>query len=171
MGLFSREPPLTPEERARQQEYTHAERMKLIELGRPLPEVELAQAKAAQLQATMDTIRSNVQAIFGAIGPVLVVGVATGATAAVLQLASPDLHLGLVIVIWVCAMLIVLGCIAAVWARSMRLDVARLLRDYLDRRGALKTDAPPVAPQGDGALNPADLTPEEVQRLSRAIQP
>jgi len=170
MWPFSREPPLTPEERARQQEHTHAERMKLIEVGQLLPEVELARAKAAQLQATMDTIRSNVLAIFTAIGPAAVLGVATGASAAVLKMASPENQMVLVIVIWVCAVLIVLGSIAAFWARAMRLDVTRLLRQYLERHSAAKKDTPPVARKSDGQLDAADLTPEELERLSRAIQ-
>jgi hypothetical protein len=171
MGFLSREPALTAEERARQQEQTHAERMKLIELGRPLPEEVLARAKVAELQARMDTIRANAHAVFGALGPAAVVGIATGATAAVLNLASPSHHVVLVVVIWVCAALVALAAIVAIWARAPRPDVARLLREYLVRRAAAKVDPVAAGQDRDGLLDPADLTPEEIERLSRAIQP
>jgi hypothetical protein len=170
MGFLSREPDLTAEERARQREQVHEERMKLIELGRPLPEEVLARAKVAELQARMDTVRSNVNAIFSALGPAAVVGVATGASAAVLNLASPTHHVLLVVVIWVCAALVALATIVAIWARPPRPDVARLLREYLARRAAAKADPAAAGHNGDGVLGPADLTPEEIERLSRAIQ-
>src|SRR5271155_352647 len=97
MGLLSRVigPEPTPEERIRKMEIEHAERMKLIETGQPLPEVAIARAKAAQVQASMDAAKANVRAIFSALGPAAVFGVTTGITAIVLNTSSPSHHLAL----------------------------------------------------------------------------
>jgi hypothetical protein len=169
MGFLSREPALTAEERARQQEQTHAERMKLIEMGRPLPEVEVAQAKAAEVQARLETVRANALVTFTALGPAAVIGIATGATSAVLALTAPSIHLVLVIVIWLCATVVSVATVAGLWARSQRPDVVRLLREYLGKRA--KADPPPEGQKGDGLLDLTGLTPADVERLSRAIQP
>jgi hypothetical protein len=170
MSLFSREPPLTPEERARRQEQVHAERMKAIELGRPLPEVELAWAKTAEFQARMETIRSNVAVIFSVLGPAAVIGITTGATSAILSLAAPSIHLTLVIVIWICAVLVALGIVAGTWGRLLRPNLEAALRRYLPRPTAPNTNATPPTLPDEGVLDPADLTPQEVERLARSIQ-
>ena len=77
----------------------------------------------------------------------------------------------LVIVIWVCATLVSLGTVAGLWARSQRPDVVRLLREYLGKRAKAKADSPPEGQKGDGLLDLSDLTPQDAERLSRAIQP
>lgn len=171
MSLFSREPTLTAEERARLRDQTHAERMKAIELGQPLPEVELARLKAAELQARLETARANVHIIFSALGPAAVIGIATGATSAVFALASPSIHLVLVVVIWVCASLVSLATIAGIWARSQRPDIVRLLREYLGKRMKANPESSPQGDKGDGLLDLSGLTSEDMERLSRAIQP
>jgi hypothetical protein len=102
-GPFGKKDDLTRAQEMRQQEMTHAERMKAIELGHPLPEVEKARAEA---QATL--ARANAAtAILGAIVRALVglgtLGIALGATAVVLVNGHPDNQLIALALVWAAA--------------------------------------------------------------------
>jgi hypothetical protein len=172
MGLLSRVigPEPTQEERLRKMEIEHLERMKLIETGQPLPEVAIARAKAAQVQASMDAVRSNVRAIFGALGPAAVFGVTAGITGIVLHGADKSNHLVLLLILWPCAAIVCLGLVAALWFGAVKGVVPQQMLDRLPK------PAPRPAPRSEsfdndsGDLDTSDLTQEEIDKLARAIQ-
>jgi hypothetical protein len=129
MNLFSRDPEPSPAERLKQLELAHAERLKALEAGRPLPEVELARAKAAEVRARAEAGRAIVATVFMAIGPAAVSGVAVAATAVVLAAANPAIHQAVLTIIWAGAGLVSLAIIAAGWAGSQRVPVRDLFRE------------------------------------------
>jgi hypothetical protein len=67
--------------------------MKSLELGQPLPDVELARMEA-------DKLRTIWQGLVGFLVPTILVGCAIGGTALVLHEASPSIHLPVLSVIW-----------------------------------------------------------------------
>lgn len=71
----------------------HAERLKALELGQPLPDVEVARAHAEQTRWVF-------LGLICFLVPIGLAGIAVGATALVLKLASPNIHLPLLCVIW-----------------------------------------------------------------------
>jgi hypothetical protein len=128
-GPFGRKDDLTRAHEMRQQEMTHAERMKAIELGQPLPEVEKARAEA---QATL--ARANAAtAIFGVIVRALVglgtLGIALGATAVVLTKGHPDTQLIALAVIWTAATIVGVATALAGVVDWRRLNLRGLLSD------------------------------------------
>jgi hypothetical protein len=172
MGLLSRVigPELTPEERIRKMEIEHAERMKLIETGQPLPEVAIARAKAASVQASMDAAKSNVRAIFSAIGPAAVLGVTTGITAIILHGADKANHLVLLLILWPCSAIVCLGLVAALWFGAVKGIVPQKMLERLPKT-ANRTAPRSLSLDDDGSdVDTTDLTPEEVEKLARAIQ-
>lgn len=101
------------EERRWQEEMAHAERMKALELGRPVPEVEVARARAEEVRARAEAGRAIVTGIVAGIVTLGACGVGVGATAVVLQQAAPSLHLPLLALIWICCALVGLAPVAA----------------------------------------------------------
>jgi hypothetical protein len=172
MGLLSRVigPELTPEERIRKMEIEHAERMKLIETGQPLPEVAIARAKTAQVQATLEAVKSNVRAIFGAVGPAAVLGVTTGITAIVLHGASPTNHLVLLLILWPCSAIVCLGLLAAIWFGGQKGNVAQTMLERLPKAAPRETSRSLSLDDDGSDVHTDDLTPEEIEKLARAIQ-
>jgi hypothetical protein len=172
MGLLSRVigPEPTPEERLRKMEIEHAERMKLIETGQPLPEVAIARAKAAQVQASMDAAKANVRAIFSALGPAAVFGVTTGITAIILHEADKSNHLMMMLILWPCAAIVCLGLVAALWFGAVKGVVPQKVLDRLPKPAGRPT--PLAMLLGDEAtdMDTTDLTHEEIEKLARAIQ-
>ena len=170
MALFSREPAPTREERARRMEMEHAERMKLIETGQPLPEVAVDRAKAAAAEAQAEVTRATVCVVFGALGPASIFGIGIGATSLVLNSASPTLHLPVLLTLWVLMTLVCLAMVAATWPAMLRPNVKQLLAERLPRPAARKPEPRPVEREPQQVLEPGDLTPQEREKLSRAIQ-
>ena len=170
MGLFSRASDLTPEERRLKLQMEHAERMKALEMGRPLPEVEIAQAKADEARAKMETSRVVTRIVFTALAPVGITGITVGATSIILSLANPALHVALLSVIWACSALVSLGLIASTVIQARRVS----LRDLIPPRPAPPTPAGPTAAGPtvpDQAVDiEGPLTSDETERLARAFQ-
>jgi hypothetical protein len=77
----------------RERELAHAERMKALELGRPLPDT-------VNLQAEADMVRMRSGAAVGILVPLCMAAAATGATLLVFHWAEPAIHLALLCVIW-----------------------------------------------------------------------
>jgi hypothetical protein len=76
-----------------ERELRHAERIKALELGQSLPDGEVARAHA-------DQARAWVLGLICFIVPPCLVGTAVGATALILDMAAPGIHLALLCVIW-----------------------------------------------------------------------
>jgi hypothetical protein len=74
----------------------HAERLKALESGLPLPDADLALARVEQ-------VRAGVAAAVGLVVPVVTVGGAVAGTAIVLSMAQPQHHLPVLCVIWACS--------------------------------------------------------------------
>ncbi len=172
MGLLSRVigPEPTPEERIRKMEIEHAERMKLIETGQPLPEVAIARAKTAQAQATLEAVKSNVRAVFGAIGPAAVLGVTTGITAIVLHGASPTNHLALLVILWPCSAIVSLGLITAIWFGGQKsISPASTSLERLPK-AAPRQPSRSLSLDDGSEMDTGDLTQDEIDKLARAFQ-
>jgi hypothetical protein len=86
---------LEQEREARERELQHAERMKALEAGYPLPDADLAIART-------ERIRAGVAAAIGIAVPVVALGGAVAGTALILSLAHPGLHLPVLCVLWPC---------------------------------------------------------------------
>src|SRR5262249_22968255 len=126
---------LSPEERRQQQENTHAERMKALELGRPPPEGEIAQAKADEVRgragagaAAGAAVVRTVFTVIGTLGPL---GIAVGATAVVLRMADSPLHPLLIVSVWVCSALVALALAAFSLLGAQTVTLPELLRKKL----------------------------------------
>ena len=102
-GQFARKDDLTRAQEMRQQEMTHAERMRAIELGQPLPEVEKARAEAQATLARANAGTAIVGAILRAITGLGTLGIALGATAVVLVKAPAESQLVALALVWVAA--------------------------------------------------------------------
>lgn len=150
----------TPEERLREIELRHVERMKALEMGRPLPEVEIAQAKAEEVRIRATAGWAIVRVIFAVIGPAAVSGIAIGATSVVLHDASPSMHLPLISTIWVCTAVVCLGIITASLLGGQQMNLSDLLR----RSGSRK-----LTVSGD-SMDADQFGPIEADRLLRSIQ-
>ena len=81
------------EREAREREFQHPERLKALEAGFPLPDADLAEARA-------DRVRAGVAGAIGIAVPAVAAGCAVAGTALVLTLAQPHLHLPLLCTIW-----------------------------------------------------------------------
>jgi hypothetical protein len=173
MGLLSRVigPEPTPEERLRKMEIEHAERMKLIETGQPLPEVAIARAKAASVQASMDAAKANVRAIFGALGPAAVFGVTTGITAIILHGADKSNHLVMLLILWPCAATVCLALVTALWFGAAKGVAPPKLLARLPKTTPIPSARTPSPDDYEGSdVDTSDLTQEEIDKLARAIQ-
>src|SRR5262249_44720060 len=138
---------------------------KALELGRPLPEVEIAQAKADEVRARAAAGAAIVRTVFTVIGTLGPLGIAVGATGVILRMADSPLHPLLIVAVWVCSALVALALAAFSLLGAQTVTLPELFRKKLRLRGAV-----PVARAPDGSLDPAALPPEEAERLSRAIQ-
>jgi hypothetical protein len=114
-------------EQMRQREMTHSERMKALETGQPLPEVELAKAQAEAVKARMEAAKSIAATVGRAIIPLGMGGIGIGMSAVVICNASPSLHLPALSVIW--ASIAVVGTAAAVsgWIEKQRWDLRSVI--------------------------------------------
>src|SRR5262245_54282370 len=79
--------------KAQERKLTHAERLKALEMGQPLPDAEVARARA-------DAHRAWASGLAALGVPTVLAGSAVGATALVFVQASPPTHLTLLCVIW-----------------------------------------------------------------------
>jgi hypothetical protein len=136
-GPFGKKDDLARAQEMRQQEMTHAERMKAIELGHPLPEVEKARAEA---QATL--ARANAAtAILGAIVRALVglgtLGIALGATAVVLVKGHPDTQIIALAIVWTAAAIVGVATALAGAIDWRRLNLRALLPERESHSGPL----------------------------------
>lgn len=77
----------------REKEYAHTERMKALESGQTLPDADIARSQA-------DASRAWAAGLTALLVPLGMAGSAVGATALIIQLAAPSVHLPLVCVIW-----------------------------------------------------------------------
>jgi hypothetical protein len=84
---------LGQEREMKEREFEHAERLKALERGVPLPDADLAAARA-------DTAWAVAAGLVAVVVPLVMVGTAVGATAIILALAQPALHLPLVCTVW-----------------------------------------------------------------------
>jgi hypothetical protein len=94
----------------------HAERMHAVELGRPLPEVEIAHARMQETRARSAAASQIVRTVFMGAGPAAVCGVAVGATNVVLVQADPALHRFLATLVWCAAVVVSSAVITGLWA-------------------------------------------------------
>jgi hypothetical protein len=147
MSLFSRDSEQSAAERMRRLEMAHAERMKALELGQPLPEVEIARAKATEAKVRAEAGRAVGVAVFMALGPVAVLAIAVAATAVTLASANPSIHQPVLTVIWVSSAVVSLAVAVAGWACSQKLPLRDLFREQQSMIG-----------------------PREASKLSQAIQ-
>jgi hypothetical protein len=76
-----------------ERELKHAERLKALEMGQPLPDLENARVRTEQ-------VRTILLGMVAFMVPPGLAGTAVGATALVLYQASPSIHLPLLCVIW-----------------------------------------------------------------------
>jgi hypothetical protein len=91
---------LTQAELARQNEFAHAERIKALEVGRPLPDVEARKAEAALTGARADISRARAAALIGTLVPLVTGAAAVWATLAVIARVEGDI-VGLILgAIW-----------------------------------------------------------------------
>ncbi len=97
---------LKHDEDVQRRQLEHTERLKALEAGFPLPDADLAYARA-------DVVRAGVAAAIGIAVPVVTIGGAVAATAMVLSMAGPELHLPVLCVIWASAGLVSL-CTAVI---------------------------------------------------------
>src|SRR5256885_757953 len=79
--------------KAKERALAHAERMKALELGQPLPDAEVARAKA-------DASRAWARGLCAAAASLGMVGASLGATALVLLWAEPGSQLPTLCVVW-----------------------------------------------------------------------
>jgi hypothetical protein len=129
-GPFAKKDDRTRAEEMRQREMTHAERMKAIELGRPLPEVELARAQTEATRARADAAKTIASAVARGVAGLGTAGVAVAATAVVVSQVAPASQLAALAIIWTAATL--LGVATAL---AGALDARRLnLRAFLPER-------------------------------------
>jgi hypothetical protein len=87
---------LKHDEETQRRQMEHAERLKALERGFPLPDAELA-------SALTERVRAGVAAGIGITVPAVAVGGAVAGTALVLSLARPDDQLPALCVIWACS--------------------------------------------------------------------
>jgi hypothetical protein len=90
-GAFALQTKLRKE--AREREMVHAERMRALELGLPLPD-------AGSIQAEADMARTRAATAVGVLVPVSMAGAAAGGTLLVFHWAGEGSHLALLCVIW-----------------------------------------------------------------------
>jgi len=90
---------------------THQERLKTLESGMPLPEVEIANAEARRTQAHAVCGSLIMCGIFTVVGPVAVCGIAVATTTVLLEKADAALHPVLISTVWLAAMLISIAII------------------------------------------------------------
>jgi hypothetical protein len=105
-GPFGEKDDLTRAQEMQQQEMTHAERMKAIELGQPLPEVEKARAEAQATLARSNAATAIVGVLVRAVTCLGTLGIALGATAVVLVKAPPESQLVALALVWTAATLV-----------------------------------------------------------------
>ncbi len=133
-------------EQRHQSELAHAERIKALEVGASLPEVELARLQASTTQAKAEAAKAIVASIMRAFIHLGSFGVATGATALVLHRADTSLHL---------------PALAIIWTSAAAASVMTMFTGALDsHRSNLRNALSPQPP----------LTPAEEKRLMTAIQ-
>jgi len=77
----------------RDRELAHAERMKALELGQPLPD-------AGALQAEAEMVRTRATAAVGVLVPLCMAASATGGTVLVFHWAEKAIHLPILCVVW-----------------------------------------------------------------------
>jgi len=93
--------------KAQERQLTHAERLKSLEMGQPLPDAEVARARAASQRAWAVGLTATLV-------PLGLAGTAVATTALVFHAAAPRVHVPLLCVIWgICG---VVGLVAATTA-------------------------------------------------------
>jgi hypothetical protein len=120
--IFARRNEIADREQLRQREMMHSERMKALETGQPLPEVELAKANTETVRAKTEAAKSIVATIGRALVPLGMGGIGIGASAVVIINADPTLHWPALAMIWPCVALV--GTVAALsgWIERQRVD-------------------------------------------------
>jgi hypothetical protein len=126
-GPFGKKDDLTRAQEMRQQEMTHAERMKAIELGQPLPEVEKARAEAQAVLARASAATAIVGVIVRALVGLGTLGIALGATAVVLVKGHPDSQVIILAFVWAAATIVGVATAQAGAVDWRRLNVRALL--------------------------------------------
>jgi hypothetical protein len=129
-------------DQARQRELTHAERMKALELGLPLPEVEIARAQAEAVKAKTEAAKFIVAHVMRLLLPLGVFGIALGASAIVICQGPVSLQWPALALIWICSSLVSAAAVLSGWIEKQRWDWLPLLRGQ----------TPSVAPDRDEKL-------------------
>ena len=80
----------------KEREYQHAERLKALEAGQPLPDADVAAARA-------DAMRAWAAGVVGIVVPPAVFGISLGATAVILGSSTPGASVPVLCVLWVAA--------------------------------------------------------------------
>jgi hypothetical protein len=129
-------------DQARQRELTHAERMKALELGLPLPEVEIARAQAEAVKARTEAAKCIVAHVVRLVLPLGVFGIALGVSAVVIYRGPAELQWPALALIWICSSLVSATAVLAGWIEKQRWDWLPLPR----------SQAPSAAPDRDEKL-------------------
>jgi membrane glycosyltransferase len=126
-GPFAKKDDRTRAEEARQREMTHAERLKALELGRPLPEVELARAQTETTRARAEAAKVIVGVIVRGLVGLGTLGIAVAATAVVLVKGSADTQVTALAIIWTAATIVGVATALAGVLDGRRLNLRGLL--------------------------------------------
>jgi hypothetical protein len=127
---------LNHEAELQQRQLAHAERLKALDAGFPLPDADLALART-------DRVRAGVACAIGIVVPVITVGGAVAGTALVLGMAHPSLHLPVLCVLWPCcavaAMVTAVTSLAALKSRRRQADSSgRVKKPLVDEPPGLR---------------------------------
>jgi hypothetical protein len=88
-------------------------------------EIIRSQTETTRIRA--DAAKAIVATVFRGVVPLGVTGIAAGATAIILELARPELHLAGLLIVWIGATLISTSAVLSSVLQSPRLDLRRLL--------------------------------------------
>jgi hypothetical protein len=116
----------------RQREMTHSERMKALETGQPLPEVEIAKAQAESVKARTEAAKAIAATIGRAIVPLGMGGIGIGMSAVVICNSSPALHLLALSIIWLCVAMVGTAAAVSGWIEKQRWDLRSVIPGLKD---------------------------------------
>jgi hypothetical protein len=132
--------------KAKERELAHAERMRALELGQPLPDAEVARARS-------DSSRAWARGLSAAAASLGMAGAAVGATALLVGRDEPRTLLPLLCVIWGVCGLVALIAVAVGLGAARRRDVPGKREAPPEQPGelpatAIREEVPPHSPVG-----------------------
>jgi hypothetical protein len=119
-------------EQIRQREMTHSERMKALETGQPLPEVEIAKTQAETVKAQMEAAKAIAATIGRVLVPLGMGGIGIGMSAVVICNAPSSLHLAALSIIWVCVAVVGTASAVSGWIEKQRWDLRSVIPGWTE---------------------------------------